>query len=207
MGEQYRIATDAEVATLAPRLDYYLAPVAILTEFVELIPFVDVLASGGAGCASGHVVYVPETTARQQVYVTINDPHGCAQGCWHEYGHLKLESMGIGIETHDDRLLLNSPDEVYASAMRTDKPRPLSAVLHGLYAWLQFTQNDYQLYMTKKIDHDEFVRYAAHNFPKLLANLDVLRRHARWSIPGQQFATEIYQWTEMLCAKGLTACL
>jgi hypothetical protein len=202
MGD-FRLATDDEVAALAPRLDYYLAPVAILTEFVELIPFVG--QQHGAGCASGHVVYVPEA-ARQQIYVTINDPHGCAQGCWHEYGHLKLESMGIGIETHDDRLLLNPPDELYPSAMRTDKLRPISAVLHGLYAWLQFTQNDYQLYMTKKIDQAEFRTYAAHNFPKLLANLDVLRRHARWTIPGQQFATEIYQWVDMLCAKGITAC-
>lgn len=168
--------------------------------YTALRAFIDVLypltGPEGAGCTSGHVWRPDEP--RHCIYVSINDAHGCAQGIYHEMAHLRLYVMGIEMEDHDYRLLLNAPDELYKSSVRFDKLRPMTAVLHGVYAWLMFTENDLQLFEQGVIDRQEFLTYAGRNIGKIQAGMDEIRKHARWTDEGNEFFQGLQQWSDAI---------
>jgi hypothetical protein len=151
----------------------------------------------GKGCSSGHHVRT-ETLPLRAVYVTINDLGGCAQGIYHEFAHLRLESMGIHIEKHDGRLLTNDPKELYDSSVRFDVKRPMSAVLHGLYAWLMFTENDYQNYKAGIYDKATFLQYSERNWLKIENGWKEVEHHARWTPDGLDFWVGCTNWTASL---------
>ncbi len=164
--------------------------------------------SGHKGCLNlpYHVLYA--TIDNLVEGQSVPNPHGVAQGLYHEYGHMRLFAMGIEIETHNDRLLLNGPDELYKSPVRYDKLRPMSAVLHGLYAWLMFTENDYQLYQAGVItpSHnltpvEELYRCTAHNIPKIKAGVAEVKQFGRFTSEGQDFVRGIYDWADDLVAR------
>jgi hypothetical protein len=148
----------------------------------------------GKGCSSGHHVMTPELPLRA-CYVTINDLGGCAQGIYHEFAHLRLESMGIHIEKHDGKLLTNDPKELYNSSVRFDVQRPMSAVLHGLYAWLMFTENDYQNYAAGIFDVATFKQYSERNWVKIEAGWMEVDRYAKWNCDGVDFWIGCTTWT------------
>jgi HEXXH motif-containing protein len=154
-----------------------------------------------SGCSSGHHISANSWPHRHVVYVTINNFPGCAQGIYHEYAHLRLETMGIGVETHDGRLLQNGPDEVFVSSVRHDKKRPMSAVLHGVYAWLMFTENDWKLHMNGKFNQNEFRAAVQLNLPKIAKGWDEVNSFARWTDEGQEFAAGIDTWKDSLLAR------
>jgi hypothetical protein len=164
----------------------------------ELWPFFT--KSGGKGCMSGHHV-LSEKLPIHAVFVSVNDLGGCAQGMYHEMAHLRLESLGIGIDKHDGTLLLNPPDELYNSSVRFDTKRPMSAVLHGLYAWLMFTENDYQNYTHGLFTLQDFRDYSERNIPKIQNGLDEVLAHARWTDDGGDFMVGIRDWANDLVAR------
>lgn len=153
-------------------------------------------ATGGRGCSSGHNV-MSAAHPFHCVYVTVNDAQGCAQGIYHEMAHLRLETMGIGIEKHDGRLLENGPDELFDSSVRFDVKRPMSAVLHGLYAWLMFVENDWQVLQSNG-DVELFKQYSAHNVPKIVNGVREVSLNARWTPEGYMFAAGLFEWSDDL---------
>jgi hypothetical protein len=158
----------------------------------------------GAGCSSGHMDMVRDVYPRHAVLVTRTDLQGAAQGIYHEYGHLRLQTLGINIETHDRVLLLNEPTELYNSSVRTDIQRPMSAVLHGVYAWLMFTENDYQLFMGSDQQHMakvKFELYSKHNVPKIQNGIAEIKAHGRFTPEGAEFIQGVYDWADDLCAR------
>src|SRR3990167_4406497 len=106
--------------------------------------------------------------------VTTYDPQGCAQGIYHEVGHLRLESLGMHIEGHDNRLILNGPEELYDSPVRFDKQRPMEACIHGLYAWIIFTENDLAV---AKWDQTGTCTYLAQNVSKIEKGIVEVETH------------------------------
>lgn len=68
------------------------------------------------------------------LYATVYSDLGLAEALVHELGHQKLRRLGIRLESHD-RLIGNEPQELYESPVRKDKPRPMSAVVHGQYSY------------------------------------------------------------------------
>lgn len=151
------------------------------------------------GCSSGHHQMGPEHV-RNSVYVTMNDAQGTAEGIYHEVGHLRLEALGIGIEQHDGRLLTNRMDELYDSSVRFDRQRPMSAVLHGLYAWLMLSEND--LWCASKFSADESLIFLTPNLPKIQNGLDEVRRHARPTPEGELFLEGILAWGDDIVCRG-----
>ena len=156
------------------------------------------------GCSSGHVEMVANQYPYHAVCVTRSDNHGAAQGIYHEYAHLRLEAMGVMIETHDGTLLLNADTELYTSSVRSDKPCPMSAVLHGVYAWLMLTENDYQLHARKKIFIDELILYSERNLTKIQKGIATIKEYGRFTPAGEDFIRGVYEWADDLCARYAT---
>jgi hypothetical protein len=174
--------------------------------YASLISYVDEFwtwrtGRHGHGCTSGHMQMAQhEGHPRHVVYVTSDDYQGCAQGIYHEFGHLRLETCGIAVEDHNGLLLRNPATELYDSSVRKDKQRPMSAVLHGVYAWLMFMENDYHIYLANK-DVARFALYAKHNIVKIEEGVSEIRRYARWTQDGQAFVDGLFEWADDLTTR------
>ena len=68
------------------------------------------------------------------MWSTINCPVMLAENAVHEMAHQKLFALGVYKERCLS-LVTNAPDEMYVSPVITDRRRPMSAVLHGVYAF------------------------------------------------------------------------
>lgn len=146
------------------------------------------------GCESDHVV----SDHAHIVCVSSDEFSGTAQGIYHEVGHLRLEALGVGIEQHDGRLLLNPAAELFPSPVRNDIPRPMSAVLHGTYAWCLFTDNDRWNHAQGLVDRRLFDLLAQRNFPKIANGIRTLQQSARTTAEGTAFLTGLYAWAESI---------
>lgn len=191
-------ASYAQVEAWAPKIDTYLS--AWDDGYVAVKDFLDIFyplnGPEGQGCTSGHVWQ--RDVINHEIYVSVNDVHGCAQGVYHEVGHLRLHLMGIHMEDHDGMLLRNAPTELYHSSVRFDIKRPMTAVLHGVYAWLMFTENDYQLAVHGRTPVYEFRDYAARNVPKIEKGMEEIQRYAKWTIDGEDFFEGLQNWADDL---------
>lgn len=203
-GEELRAKLNAEwAATLEPHLTTWSLGATNLASFLDELwghwTF-DMTSSG----STSHHQSLDDTLAypTHAIMVTGQDPHGCSQGIYHEYGHLRLESFGIGLTKHDNRLLANSPNQLFTSPVRVDKPRPMSAVLHAVYSWLFFTENDYQCAVSGLLTPQAYREYSAHNLPKIANGLATIRAGARWTPEGAQFIAGVMQWGDDLLARG-----
>lgn len=147
----------------------------------------------GKGCSSGHFVPTKRLPIHA-VYIVMNDPEGCAQGIYHEMAHLRLRSLGIEMETHSGLLLTNEDAELYTSSVRFDKKRPMPAVLQGLYAWLMFVENDWQLFHAGLTPVGELRAYTAHNLPKIANGVQEVKMYARTTPAGEIFLASLYDW-------------
>lgn len=129
-----------------------------------------------------------------KIMVMAGNPVGYAEGVLHELGHHKLRAMGIDMEEHDGRFLLNGPDELYESGVRKDKLRPMSAVLHAHYSYLHVTEIELRA-------HEDGYSMAAmlpHQIRRLTEGRDVITEHARWTTEGEAVAMDILAWTTEL---------
>ncbi len=80
----------------------------------------------------------------------------------------------------------------------------MCAVLHGLYAWLMFTENDVQRFVSKQIDKDTFTMHAARNIPKIEKGYQEVANFARWTPEGQEFFVGVTDWTLDLVDRAKT---
>lgn len=164
------------------------------------------------GCCSGHYdpsnpsIYGSTKNFRiNAVYVTINSLQGCAEGIYHEVGHTRLHGVGLGIERHDGRLILNTPDEVYDSPIRLDKKRPMSAVIQAIYSWIIFGENDLQLAALPG-NANLSARYLIGNLPKIEDGLVEIRKHVRCTPEGMQFMDGYFEWGESVVERAYALC-
>jgi HEXXH motif-containing protein len=154
----------------------------------------------GKGCSSGHHV-MTDTLNMRAVYVTVNDRQGCAQGMYHEMAHVRLRTLGIHMDTHTGMLLTNGDDERFNSPVRFDIKRPMPAVLQGLYAWLMFIENDWQLMKAGVSSDDDFGQYTFHNLPKIANGIAEVKKFARTTNAGAAFLQGIYDWSDDLLTR------
>lgn len=150
------------------------------------------------------------------VYVACNDPQGCAEGIYHEVGHARLEAIGLEIESHDNMLLLNGPDELYDSPVRWDQKRPMSAVVQAVYSWIVFTENDIQCavnlpgYDIKDPEMwpmltpaEASAGYMITNIPKIQDGLDEIRKYAKLTPEGVKFFDGYLEWGDSVVTRGI----
>lgn len=175
------------------------------------------------GSSSGHYEIVNCTreghlkgVAVNATYVTMNDPQGCCEGIYHEVGHARLESLGLGIDAHDNTLLLNGPDELYDSPVRWDVKRPMSAVIQAVYSWITLTEADIQCGTNLTgIDIKDPVRnptltpaeassfYMMTNIPKIQDGLEEIRKYAKLTPAGVDFIDGYLEWGHSVVDRGL----
>jgi hypothetical protein len=151
---------------------------------------------GVRGSSSGNEIH----EGKNCVYVTVDDPQGCAAGIYHETGHLRLKALGIDLETHDGRLLQNAPTELYDSPVRFDKKRPMSAVVHGLYSWLMFCENDIQC--GELYNREDSCIYLQGNIPKIANGLNEVRCHLKTTEAGATFFDSMLSWGDDIVRRG-----
>jgi len=129
-----------------------------------------------------------------EILVVSNNPVGYAEGVVHELGHHKLRALGIDMEEHDGKLLMNDPEELYESGVRKDKLRPMSAVLHAHYSYLHVTECELRA-ATLGYDVSAMMPF---QLKRLSEGWTTITRHARWTAEGVQFARDLLEWTTEL---------
>lgn len=172
-----------------------------------------IMGEGAFGCSSGHFemkqatkTHRPETGMFvNAVYVTINSMQGCAEGIYHEVGHARLEAMGMDIDDHDYRLILNTSDELYDSPIRRDKKRPMSAVIQAIYSWIVFGENDIQCASIPG-NLINSAHYLIGNLPKIEDGLTEIRKHARYTPEGKAFLDGYLEWGDSIVERGREIC-
>lgn len=153
---------------------------------------------GSMGYCSRH--YLPDTiSGRTVVCVTIGDPQGCAEGMYHEVAHIRLWALGIGIASHSGLLFENQDTELYDSPYRNDIQRPMSALIHGLYAWTMLTTNDIHV-RTSSMEYPD--PYIQRNYDRLKQGLDTVATHVRPTPIGRPFIDGLLTWGERVIAKA-----
>lgn len=78
------------------------------------------------------------------MWSTANCPYMLAENLVHEIAHQKLFALGIGKESHRC-LIENSAVHRFRSPVLTSRLRPMSALVHGIYAYAYVMQLDYKL--------------------------------------------------------------
>lgn len=152
---------------------------------------------GARGSTSGHDIL---KDGHRAAYVTIYDTYGCAEGIWHEFAHLRLRTLGVNLEDHDGTLLLNESSERYVSPIRRDILRPMSAVLHGVYAWVMLTEGDLRLACAGHLN--AVLGTMLWNLPKIEEGLITLKEQAQWTRDGQEFFNALYIWGSELVMRS-----
>ncbi len=137
------------------------------------------------------------------IWATIHNPILLAQAMVHEMAHNKLFALGLAFN-QSSPLFLNSQEELYDSPIRLDIPRPLSAVFHGVYAFMHVLALDLIL-----LEHDPentFVMgLTQKNARRLCRGLNLVEKCARWTPEGAVFFEEFSQWGRGLIRAGLEA--
>jgi HEXXH motif-containing protein len=127
------------------------------------------------------------------IYVSVNDPVGCAEGILHEMGHLKLISLGIGFE-RAWAVIANDPADLYESPIRKDKRRPMTAVLHGLYSYLYVTEFDQRGVALGLVDTETWHL----NQARIIEGTATLEAHVRTTPAGRAFIESVIAWGHRL---------
>jgi hypothetical protein len=139
---------------------------------------------GGKGCTSGH--QKPEAGGRLGCYVTIDDPIGCAEGIVHEVAHQRLHCLGMDLDRHDGTLIENDFEERFFSPIRRDRLRPMSALIHGVYAYTFVLAVD----LAVPAGED----YIQVNLPKVRRGVLEVRKNVLPTRAGEAFVTTFVDW-------------
>ena len=157
---------------------------------LESIPF---QRPAPMGSTSGHRIGPDGTLG---TYVTFGNVEGAVAGLWHEFGHLRLHSLGIRMETFTDQFFLNSPESRYVSSIRKDSLRPISACLHGFYAWTLLSEGQ-----LKFENVDQVSCFLCMNIFKIEEGLETLKEHAVLTDIGKQLMYPLYDFAEDLAVR------
>jgi hypothetical protein len=146
----------------------------------------------GQGCTSGHL-HPKETNGQVTTFCTIDDVIGGAEGFVHEAAHQRLNLLGLQIEEHDGRLIQNDSEAVFFSPIRRDCLRPMSALIHGIYAWTHMLEVDIA---------NEGAYYLSVNVPKVRMGLSTIKEECQPTAYGRAFFEVFYSWADSVVENG-----
>ncbi|MGA9770746.1 MAG: HEXXH motif-containing putative peptide modification protein [Blastocatellia bacterium] len=137
------------------------------------------------------------------MFATFYDPLGLAQAFVHEMAHHKLRALGISVETTTG-LITNPPDELYASPIRKDKLRPMSAVFHAEYSFMYVTALDIKMIESESQPQNitNLLSLLARNVRRMEEGLDVIQKHIKTDADGRTFIDGFLNWAERVIDKG-----
>ena len=135
---------------------------------------------------------------------TINCPLMLADNCVHEMAHQKLFALGVYKES-STALITNDPQEMYASPVIVDRPRPMTAVIHGVYAFCYVAQLELHVLDTNLLNGErrDMLRK---RLPNVLGRLHTGVReivdNVRSDACGTAFLGGLYRWIDQLLKDG-----
>lgn len=135
---------------------------------------------------------------------SINCPMMLAENFVHELAHQKLFALGI-FKDSALRFITNSPKEGYASPIVTDRPRPMTALVHGVYAYMYVTELDIKVLESARFTNErrqQMLHRLGTNVERLVQGIAEIRRHIRLDADGQHFFEGFYHWVDELIRQG-----
>ena len=136
-------------------------------------------------------------------YATIHDPYALAQAFVHEMAHMKLFALGFGKES-TGKLIRNPLRERYHSTIRTDEPRPMSAVIHAQYSFIHVVALD--LYMlaaeTGPDARDHLYALLARNVERMETGYHTIADHVQLTDEGEAFMGAFMAWSREVLDQG-----
>jgi HEXXH motif-containing protein len=137
------------------------------------------------------------------MYATVYDPMGLAQAFVHEMAHHKLRALGISTEGTSG-LIVNPPDELYASPIRKDKLRPMSAVFHAEYSFIYVTALDIRMIELETADDKKanLLKLLARNVIRMEEGFDTIWKNIKVDHDGRKFVDSFLRWAEQIIYRG-----
>jgi hypothetical protein len=134
---------------------------------------------------------------------SVNSPVMLAECFLHEMAHHKLRAFGVSFEAAT-RLVVNAPDELYESPLRKDQPRPMTAVLHAMYALTYMTELDLRILEREAGGNrmPRLLRRLGTNLGRLEEGRPVLESSLRLDREGEAFAAPYHAWVEDIVERG-----
>jgi hypothetical protein len=134
---------------------------------------------------------------------TINDPLCLAENLIHEAAHQKLFALGIR-KTSSEGLIANVPEERFRSPVRKDEPRPMTALVHGVYAYMYVTALDLALLRDEPPGtfREVLLNRLATNLKRLLEGAGEMKAHREVDVRGACFFTGFDGWLDELIEAG-----
>lgn len=138
------------------------------------------------------------------IWSSINCPIMLAENIVHELGHQKLFAIGIYKESAGG-FVTNPKDLAYSPFMEC--PRPITAVLHGVYAYAHVTELDRCLLAAEPNPRlvGRLKRRLQSNQKRLQDGIAQVSEFGRFDAMGHAFWNELVEWCEELCEHQLTA--
>lgn len=134
-----------------------------------------------------------------KMYSTVHSAPGLAEAFLHELGHTKLRYLGVQLE-HADRIVGNSPDELFVSPLRKDKPRPMSAVLHACLSYSYVLELD--LVMWTAENDRENLEAIKLNHKRMAEGREVMKEFKPADDDGEDFIVGYLSWLDSLLARS-----
>jgi hypothetical protein len=134
------------------------------------------------------------------MWSSVNCAMMLAENFVHETAHQKLFALGIRKETCDG-LITNDPAKGYKSSVIIDRARPMTAVVHGVYAYLYVTQFDVKALRALRKDQHKFSELRNRvrtNMRRIEDGLEEIRRYITVDEEGTQFMKGFYDWADEL---------
>lgn len=124
------------------------------------------------------------------IYLTTRHPFPLAEAMVHEMAHMKLFSMGIGIE-QADAIIENSPHEMYYSPVK-ETERPMTAIFHAVYSFIHILHLD-NLVLKNERGAQEWPAYLAmakDTLAKMKYGCSIVEKNIKTSAEGKLFVQE-----------------
>ena len=138
-----------------------------------------------------------------RMWSTVNCPLMLAENFVHEAAHQKLFALGI-LKESCHGLITNSPHDGFKSPVITNRPRPMTALVHGVYAYLYVTRLDLEVLAAEPAGprRQRIVARLRTNVDRIEAGLAEMRPHLQVDSEGRAFFEGLYAWAEELVEEG-----
>jgi HEXXH motif-containing protein len=136
-------------------------------------------------------------------YATIHDPYALAQAFVHEMAHMKLFALSFGKES-TGKLIRNPLHEQYHSTIRTDQPRPMSAVIHAQYSFIHVVALDLHM-LAAETDSDacdHLYALLARNVERMEVGYRTIADHVTLTSEGEAFMGAFMPWSRQVLDQG-----
>lgn len=137
------------------------------------------------------------------MWSTVNCALMLACNWVHELAHQKLFALGIGKESCT-RWILNDPAQLYRSPVITDRQRPMTAVVHGVYAFSYVLALEMRAFQAEPEGprRQAIAERLRRNSKRLVDGMEEIRTHVKLDSQGAVFFEALYGWWGELIRKA-----